>query len=438
MKARLGELQARLDSHERRRLQQATPDNSDTATSNGIVPPYTSTPANMHHAPGSSCAGDDSSPSPMANASTPTAQMSMMQPGIYDHQPTDGSENAMFQQPSRLLNSPPQSHPSPGEHGLLSPPGQPGSERGAKVPQDFVLDCLRFQTQLLNRLNNLQQDPNYPHPYPGADGVPPSKLTSYKFGPMLGIRMVMLTFFLVLDGMTQAEQVHCVNAFTPTNQEAMEFAFDASVDMWKTDAAMTEKMRSSSASTADVVNFPSLAGATPTGASMGPSMMEPHPGMGPDPSHMSGCKSSTLDDRFEGIMEHVQAAGFDSFDDLVTAYYNGTFGDASPLANEQRLSRNRRLPRVIGDVFEAAEQWTAWERRGFHEEILKTAESMLTSEGTGARPALLSKIGPLIESQDGVNPIATAEALLAVKRAIQNEVGSCPALISNIHYDSVC
>lgn len=92
-------------------------------------------------------------------------------------------------------------------------------------------------------------------------------------------------------------------------------------------------------------------------------------------------RNASLDERFETIMRHVDAAGFKSFDDLVTAYYSSTFSETSPLVIEQHLSRNRRLPKVIADVFQATNNWTPWERCGFHEEILKTAESMLIPEG---------------------------------------------------------
>jgi hypothetical protein len=126
----------------------------------------------------------------------------------------------------------------------------------------------------------------------------------------------------------------------------------------------------------------------------------------------------------EGIMEKVRAAGFESFDALVSAYYCGNFGDASPLANEQRLSRNRRLPKVIDNVFQATAQWSAWERRGFQEEIFKTAECMLKSEAVNAHNHLMAKITPLLDLHDTTNPASTAEALVELKRSIQDEVSS--------------
>jgi len=93
------------------------------------------------------------------------------------------------------------------------------------------------------------------------------------------------------------------------------------------------------------------------------------------------AKHALLHELFECISDPLEASVFPNFDSLVTAYYCETFADSSPLANEQRLSRNRRLPKVVADLFSAAQTWTSWEARGFHEEILKTAEAMLISEG---------------------------------------------------------
>lgn len=50
------------------------------------------------------------------------------------------------------------------------------------MSQDFMMDCLRFQTQLLNRLNNLEQEPVYPQgPYGTTDNVSTSKFINRLF-----------------------------------------------------------------------------------------------------------------------------------------------------------------------------------------------------------------------------------------------------------------
>jgi hypothetical protein len=80
-------------------------------------------------------------------------------------------------------------------------------------------------------------------------------------------------------------------------------------------------------------------------------------------------RDASLNDRFEKILDCAEAAGFENFDALVTSYYNASkedFDESSYLANEQRLSRSRRLPKVIADVFEATKNWSVWESRGIH------------------------------------------------------------------------
>lgn len=187
MKARLGELQARLDSHEKRSQSATSTHTSSPAsmtaldTGDSAIPPLpcglpraftaTSAPLPPSHIM-------EESPSPMALANDkPLGQLPLMPPSIYD-QPVDDSDPALFPQaPTHMMHSPPQSQSSPPQaHGLLSPP-QPGSEQGGgKMSQDFMLDCLQFQTQLLNRLNGVSQDPAYPvGPYGTSDNVEASE-----------------------------------------------------------------------------------------------------------------------------------------------------------------------------------------------------------------------------------------------------------------------
>lgn len=148
----------------------------------------------------------------------------------------------------------------------------------------------------------------------------------------------------------------------------------------------------------------------------------------PAPSAKQG-----LDERLEYVLSCTRAAGFESFDALVTAYYNGNFEDSSPLAIEQRLSRNRGLPSVVADVFRDARRWSDWERRGFDEELLKTTESMLVSEGEDSRSSLESVLSMLSAPQNGSGggdgsgtSASQAQATLAMKKVMQNEVRPIP------------
>ncbi|KAL7818582.1 basic-leucine zipper transcription factor [Trichoderma gracile] len=401
MKARLGELQARLDSHERSQTQQTTPDNSDSSATTELVRGFTAI---------NQITGIESPSSPISQDKTSMSQLpAMQQPAMFE-QPSDGAELMFSQMPRNSLGSPQQTQPSPEANGLLSPPGHPLGDRSSKVPHDFVLDCLRFQTHLLNRLNSLQQEASFNPSFAPSNGVGPQGL----------------------DGVTQAEQVSCMDAFSPTHAESMDFSFDSNVDAWKSDSM--SKSRSTHTATSSI-SFPPLTAATTPSAVLGSPLLT-------DSSHnlrpasQPSTQHASVGESIESIMENVQAAGFDSFDALVSAYYCDTFAEASPLANEQRLSRNRRLPKVIDDVFRATSGWSSWERRGFQEEILKTAESMLTSEGASARSSLMSKITPLLESHDATNPAATAEALVNLKRSIQDELPNSWALTMALAADS--
>ncbi|KAK2593237.1 hypothetical protein QQS21_009077 [Conoideocrella luteorostrata] len=110
-------------------------------------------------------------------------------------------------------------------------------------------------------------------------------------------------------------------------------------------------------------------------------------------------KQATLDERVRYIMSQIEANGFSNFDALVNTYYGGTFPEISPVAHEQRLSRNRRLPGVIAELYNNTEQWTHWERLGFHEEIMNISEKMLLAEGGCVRSALEATIAPFAEAQ---------------------------------------
>lgn len=164
MKARLGELQARLDSHERIKVPQATPDISDSSTSPGVVRGFTA----INQMPG--LESSPSSLSPMSQDKTPISELPLIEPSAFE-QPVDETDS-MFQTISENnLDSPQQTQTPPERNGLLSPPSHPVADRTLKLPQDFFLDCLRFQLELLNRLNSLQQELGFPPSFAPAGGA---------------------------------------------------------------------------------------------------------------------------------------------------------------------------------------------------------------------------------------------------------------------------
>lgn len=428
IKARLGELQARLESQEQDKVQLPLPENSDSSASPEVIRGFTA----INQMP-----GIESPLSPVSQDNSSSSQVpSSVQPAVYEEPAADGTEPMFPQMPCNDLNSPPpQTQTPPEAEGLLSPPSQPIVDQIFRVPHEFILDCLRFQTHLLNRLNSLQQQLSFGPSYPSSSDVSSQgEFQPDASSPSLTRRATEADLDIALESITQAEQVPCVDAFSPAHAEVMdmEYSFDTNVEVLETGAI--SKMQSlppptsSNGINQNNNNQNNNNHTIPCSAPTTPSAVLDCPEVtGPDSSTISpmpqpAAENIPLDERMEGIMEKVRAAGFESFDALVSAYYCGSFGEASPLANEQRLSRNRRLPKVIDNVFQATTQWSAWERRGFQEEIFKTAESMLKSEAVNAHSPLMAKITPLLDLHDITNPASTAEALVELKRSIQDEV----------------
>lgn len=417
MKARLGELQARLESHEARRSQSVdahevpgntTPNSFHSKSSDIICLEGSASPSASHHS-------DSHLPPPQHHHHHMTQQMMHphQQPNLYE-QPVEDPENSLFSQAAArgLLNSPPTSQPSPSPHGLLSPPTHmdqqahhahlsqqppqqqqlPQDPREGKGSQNFMMDCLRFQSQLLDRLNSIQPDPALTGPFPQATAVP----------------------------MTQGEPVS-MPGFTPTGTSTMDFTFETSVDMWKPEDGLKIQQQASPDST----YFQNLTLPGTSAAMVAEPAMTATVGAAPAApvaTARMADKNAPLEERFACIMGQVEAAGFESFDAMASAYYTQTFAQSSSLAHEQRLSRKRGLPQVLSDVHTATGQWSDWERNGFQEEILKTAETMLTSEGGNARQQLANKVDALLEAQNAGNAAASAEAVLSMKRTIQEQV----------------
>ena len=116
MKARLGELQARLDTHERQRLHQAAQLGQEMAGGvSGVPIPFPSSTAAVNgHAGVSPAIGTcpaDTTPSPIALDAAQSSHIPMLHQNMYEP-PTQVSDRAMFSQ-GHHLSSPPQSHPSP-------------------------------------------------------------------------------------------------------------------------------------------------------------------------------------------------------------------------------------------------------------------------------------------------------------------------------------
>lgn len=252
-----------------------------------------------------------------------------------------------------------------------------------------MLDCLRLQSQLLNRLNSPPKDSNLANAY------------FQSFGD-------------IKASMPSSDSPKETLVFTPENSGNVDFDMNAAIDTWKPQTRSPSIVHPAAA--ASHLDFPAHSDISNSDQNVS----ERH-------SSTTSPKEVSLDERLEWIMERIKSAGFDNFDALVTAYYSETFRELSPLANEQRLSRNRRLPGVMAELFNATSQWTDWERRGFQEEILKTAETMLISEGSKARNTIEANIGPLRDAQDKTKS-AESQAISGMKSLVQNELPNLWAL----------
>jgi hypothetical protein len=142
-------------------------------------------------------------------------------------------------------------------------------------------------------------------------------------------------------------------------------------------------------------------------------------------------KSSSLDERFGYILGCSKDLGFDSFDDLASAYYTSEFED-SGLFGEQRVSRMRRLPEVLASLREHSMRWSQWERQGYQNEILQLAESILVEECIKfTQNDMLKKemlfLGQKSHDSDRPTPILDS----AIRKILQNEVSRSLTLNSS-------
>ena len=101
---------------------------------------------------------------------------------------------------------------------------------------------------------------------------------------------------------------------------------------------------------------------------------------------------------------------------------------SSQLWNEQRLSRSRRLPVVIADIFDGAQNWSVREQQGFYDEISKSMEKMLILENESAWDAMSSMISPLLESYDSNDTKQAKRIVAKLESMIPNEVSKSPAV----------
>lgn len=92
------------------------------------------------------------------------------------------------------------------------------------------------------------------------------------------------------------------------------------------------------------------------------------------------ASSASIDARLSQVLKAVDAAGFDSLDSAVVAYYRKSSKGNDCLRQEQRLNRMRRLPALLKELHHSAQGWGQWERRNFQEQIIRSTEDILFAE----------------------------------------------------------
>lgn len=137
-----------------------------------------------------------------------------------------------------------------------------------------------------------------------------------------------------------------------------------------------------------------------------------------------------LDERLDHIMKIANDMSFDSFDAVAEAYYISNFTPSSHLVNEQRLSRSRRLPNLLAKLCDAADHWSSWESRGFHDEIIKKAESLLVAENLAARQALAVAMSPIANRNHQEVQLSIDNFVAELKAKAPKEVGYLPTSCS--------
>ncbi|RDA91018.1 hypothetical protein CP533_2547 [Ophiocordyceps camponoti-saundersi (nom. inval.)] len=151
-----------------------------------------------------------------------------------------------------------------------------------------------------------------------------------------------------------------------------------------------------------------------------------------EPTSMAIPSDALLETRIQAVIKHAETAGFDTFDQLVVAYYGRPTGTTTtaPPVNGRPQVRNRRLTNVMSQLVQMANCWTPWERSDFHQDMVKTMESVLKSEFTAVRDTLHSQLQPLVEAVDDSrhNP----EALVSMKRTLQTALPISWELITSL------
>lgn len=85
--------------------------------------------------------------------------------------------------------------------------------------------------------------------------------------------------------------------------------------------------------------------------------------------------SAKVPSQFLNIMRLAQLGGFQSVDEFCTEYYCYRLYSIPQLANQQRLSRNRGLPKVLSSISTSSSAWHIGEKEVLYNEISRRLSS---------------------------------------------------------------
>ncbi|PHH87215.1 hypothetical protein CDD83_9171 [Cordyceps sp. RAO-2017] len=370
MKARLGELQARLDSHERRRFHGPAPE--QIALSAGSYGASVFCPAKPSDVPLLGCPpGPGPGPAALAEMSPvpilgdePTH---MVHPHLYDQVADEAESSPYYYGSCCLPNS-----PNASAH-LASGLGyQP------KASSEFVAHCLRFQKLLLDRINSLQRQIGGHSPCGAAEDsfmTNPGECRE-RTSPRL-------------EDWNHHEHINFEANFNRDCSDCIDFALDDSAEVWEAEG-LTGGVRRLSP-TSDNASFP-LAGESATlGQAWESSTDQRHVA----PHMPSPCSSQH--ERQGIVSRHAEAAGLD---ELATAY------QGNPASGAPSVHRSPQ------------------------KEMVMAAVSVLRSEAADCRGSLLSYISPLTDAQGESVPHHAAEVLGRAKASLQDQLPHSWALVT--------
>ncbi|KAJ5654825.1 hypothetical protein N7490_001828 [Penicillium lividum] len=101
---------------------------------------------------------------------------------------------------------------------------------------------------------------------------------------------------------------------------------------------------------------------------------------GSDPEEFVLDPAASIEARLSLMLKAAAAAGFESLDSALVAYYAKSVKEDDRLGQEQRLNRIRRLPALLKELHLASEDWGQWQRRSFQEQVIKSTEDILIAE----------------------------------------------------------